>query len=520
MNPNDESEFDESWRRAFDDAELPPPPDGWERVEPNLPPPRRWRAAFWWPLAAALLLLSGALGWWTLNPPTPEPTGPNAEVAEGPPRPLPAQANTSRPAPTETTAARPEGTRVVPGGTAERNRERSASFSESPLNASPKPAEARTTVQPRRSDQDSGLGTFAKAEQAQPRNTYRTARRTPEKRDRPDASPGIERSVPGSLNPEIAPSFERVPVEAVAVNFLDGKSFQPYAFVGTLRVPSLSASVPSSRRPPIVKPKTGPKFWVEGSAYVARFNPSVRTNRQLVTSAANYNNTSVSYDLLQGAYTNASRVDAGNAPALSYVSFVVDARTGMRLTNHWYLESGLQFLRGHSTLTSDVLLVDKNTSNRTSLYGQLLENTARQTTADARQLNSQNVVVPARNLFRYSFDYLAVPLALGYRIRLGKPINYTLSAGISGDVFLGNRLEAATDASIAPVRYGPGDGVYRRMALSAVVATGMELKLTRNWSLTARGLLRQGLTPGIRGGSSVQTYPHTLGVGLGGQYRF
>lgn len=529
MKADDDNDLEETWRRIFDDAELPPPPDGWARVEADLPPARRWRPVFWWPLAAALLLLSGGLGWWVLMPPEASGLGQQARVGETKPE---RPATESQPDRRTAGANHPDGVPTRPSDrTAGRTpqlvpiRPDQSETAEVPEETTPVTASAQRpekgSLLPATENQraENRENRTALARQAEPMRR-RAPRGTPEvlhlsqRLPETSALPNPTGSTPEAESLPGTPS----PLSVAWVSELAGKRFQPYAFGGRLTLPPL-AGTPAARRPPVVKTKEGPRFWLEGSAFVARFNPVAQTNRRVAVAAANHSSF-VNYDRISGGYTNAAATDPGNAPALSYVSFGVDARGGMRLTRHWYLEGGLQFLRGHSTLTSDVLLVDRSTSGRTSLYSELLNNAAKQTQPSADLLNRQNVVVPARNLFRYSFDYGSVPVLLGYRIRPGQPVSYTLSAGLAGDVFLSNRLESLTDASIAPVRYVPSDGVYRRFALSGVVTAGMELKLSRRWALTARGLFRQALTPGVRGTGTVQIYPHTLGLGFGGQYRF
>jgi hypothetical protein len=524
MKPTDENRFNEAWRRAFDDAELPPPAGGWERLEPHLPPKQRFRPLAWWPLAAALLLLLGGLGWWVLparnqapgtaaseRVPTASSTGPEEAVAT---RTLPAS-------PTDQPAAAPR-TRVP--------RRQEARRSDRPSLA--------TSIRREKSERIQDAAPHTADVPQQPHHGEQTARYRPSesgtaqalKKERPNDA---ERSMAprpesirglGSTSEQVPAAPAEVPI-ATPATWFPGLA-EPNAIrlsAVAARLPSLVVQVPARQpqRPPVVKPKTHPRYWIEGGAYVARFNPVARTSPQLTMASANYGLTSSSYDNLSGGTTmSAARIDRGNAPALSYVSFVVDVRAGRQLSRHWYLDGGLQFLRGHSVLTSDLLLVDRTTSTRTSFYAELLRNTSTQRQADPAVFNAQNVVVPARNSFRYSFDYASVPLSVGYRIQPDRPVSYALSVGLAGDVFLQNRLDDASDASIPPVTYRPADGVYRSLLLSGIATASLHLKLTDRWSLVARGLYRQALTPGIRSGGSVQIYPHTLGVGFSGQYRF
>ena len=132
------------------------------------------------------------------------------------------------------------------------------------------------------------------------------------------------------------------------------------------------------------------------------------------------------------------------------------------MSDHWSLESGVEYLNGQSTLQSGLVLVNRATNQATSLFAEALSNkntAALDMAYGFGNLAAQNSFIPTDNQLRSTYQYVSVPLQVGYR-------------------------------------------------------------LDTHWGLGLNGTFRRALTSGVQNASAVQTFPREVGVGLRVDYRF
>lgn len=501
LEPND---FEERWRKAFAEASESPSDELWDRIEQKLPPEQPIGLPLFW-IGTVLLFLIGTLGWWYYQ-------SKNSAVPEN--RPELAQS-----------VLKKERIRSI-------SENKTPTASQETIVAAPAPSAAisasvPSSSQPARKSgktwNKSGLNKEALAVQNSPKEQTQSIHRQPETRQSnvkntyvPGSSiPSIQStvSVPSVANSSTFPVAEEQKTVDLKEAFI--KSWTLYPFGKKLNSPAVAVAPVIS-----VKPKSSfplSKHWISFNASWANFNPAVSTS-------GGYTSAFYSY---APAYSGQSLPAAAQPQTDTYrgkshFSYLLELTGGSRLSKHWYLETGVQYLKGHSILNNNIILTSSNSRN--SLYNQILES-QRSSGPGVKDYapvggnntpnNLSSVSVGTINRFRYSFDFLSVPVSIGYTFRPEKRLNYFASAGLTMDFFLKNVLIDDTYEDIPPAEYGPKDRVYRNITTSTQGAIGANYRLSPKTSLNLKAFARKSLMGGIRHGEYMQIRPLTMGIGLG-----
>lgn len=541
MEPLENERFEDAWRRAFDGAEQAPGEGLWGRIERQLPPERGKRrpVVWWWAAAASLLLtlLAGGLGWWagrqnaatdaqvatTQTAPTaPSPGTQGNGASRREPSALTQHPEVARqPAESGATATVPA---LVPEPISTRDQLAKRNYRPNAL--------GNEAVRP---GAFSGQKPVSKAPVAElPRLATRPASRAARREvpARPEASPAVFNPLPAPAEVAIAtvPEAERTqPVlsnlseteQRAVVDFLTRKAVQLPRVALRVQPPTLpSAPKPLFMPPPpqsetAKKSSRGSRFWASVGAAPVGFDPRVRLGGGVaaVASAATASNSFYNTSIGRGSL-NAPLAES--RPALSYR---VGGRVGWQMSDHWSLESGVEYLNGQSTLQSGLVLVNRATNESTSLFADALSNKSN-AAYDVGTLAAQNSFVPTDNQLRSTYQYVSVPVQVGYRLWPESRMEALLSAGLAGDVFLSNTLQPTGTSNLSAVRYAASDGVYRQLLWSGLGGLGLRYRLDTHWGLGLNGTFRRALTSGVQSSSGVQTFPRELGVGMRVDYRF
>lgn len=540
--------FEDAWRRAFEGAEEAPGEGLWGRIERQLPPERGKRrpVVWWWAAAASLLLtlLAGGLGWWAGQQ--------NA-------------ATDHRVATTQTSPVEPDSETKV-GNESGRElspltrktgetRQPAAVDKSAPTASVAVEAEALSAREQlaQRSGRSNSLGNEAvrsgalsehKSVNGAPgtqlprlatRPSGRAARRGTSVQ--PEVSPAVSSPSPALVGIEVAAVPQAEPTsptvstlseteQRILLDFLSGKNPQPLNVALRVRPPAVPLAPKPLFMPSAPESQTerksskGSKFWASVGAAPVGFDPQVRLGGSVaaLASAATTTNSFQNSSIGRGSL---GAPVAESQPALSYR---VGGRVGWQMSDHWSLESGVEYLNGQSTLQSGLVLVNRVTNQATSLFAEALSNKTTGAALDMAynvgSLAAQNSFVPTDNQLRSTYQYVSVPVQVGYRLWPESRMEALLSAGFAGDVFLSNTLQPTGASNLSAVRYAPADDVYRQVLWSGLGSLGLRYRLDTNWGLGLNGTFRRALTSGVQNSSGVQTFPREVGVGLRVDYRF
>lgn len=532
-----------AWQKAFDDASLEPPQQVWEAVErslddtePTAPARRPKRYGL---LLLLLLTGSGLLGvssyWYSHNgssvlvtkdvpfvlPATPSTAGSvdqasrsqvavvvkNKRVSQtvkSPSATLPTQFKESLPALRGRSLAQRRGIILAEtGGSVSQ-----ATLTPSPLTTASDDVELADTPnvgnQPSISEKtNTTLPTVPKA--APPRATP----------SKPEAGALNRTTEPReSEQPPTGQAFESLstppPVELIANTPVPSAKYlvEPLASLPppTVFVRWAWPVIAPVATPPPVRSVVLPRWEVGLRVMIASFDPNLRQKQGLSYS---------SVPVVSTPTTGLPQSNTDQIGSQSGASLLTDLYLKYKLNSKWFLEGGVQYLRGNSTLQSNALVINRNNSQRENLYSILVSNSK----SSSASFVNDNIVLASNVALSSRYEYLSVPLGVGYEAKVFRALGWHLRAGVSGDAFLKHTIQGYDPSSLNAVTYRPSNKVYRQVNLSAFGGLGLHYSLTKRWVATLDATYRHTVFNAIPDGDAIVLRPRTAALGLGLRYR-
>lgn len=528
MNKSEEPTPDErAWRKAFEDASEMPPPRVWAQIERRLDESEgtkivplwglgltslsvvRWSAG----IAAGLTLLLG--GWWLAR--SPEPTTAPAVSAVAPivPSRDPAVAVTKSAPALASSPATIADPRTLAGRSQPVRRQL---------------ANASEIVQPRHGTNRTLALTHQtpvrqrsakSAESVRNAGSGAVTALTMPVRQRPVLAGQAQNEQP-VLAPEALAAGE--PAFRVLHN-LRGRPFRHPSDVAIQRIVWV-APVSDVRMP--AQPHTARRVraaWVSAAVMPAAFNPSVAL-RPAVPTLPTTNGVYVQNVALVNQPTISSRPD---------VSVAYQVGAGLQVGERWSVESGVGYLSGRSTVVTptatpvalvagpalnSVASADRviSTLYTDALAGKLYTNQAISQPADylaANQygLSARYYNANATQTLTNDYQYVQVPMQVGYQLRPRKRLNLSLLGGFLTNLFVRNTVGSEV---VVTAR----DGVYRPVSWAATMGVRVRYRPTKRWSASLAGVYQPSLGVGTRADAHVLSRPTTSGISFGLDYHF
>jgi hypothetical protein len=193
-------------------------------------------------------------------------------------------------------------------------------------------------------------------------------------------------------------------------------------------------------------------------------------------------------------------------------SYLIGFQAGVAISKHVFIESGIQYWRGNSWLESDALIMNRLDSKRADLYNSFLANNQ-----VIPVFSRQNVLLPTNNPYRVQnvYQYLSVPLRVGYRLRPLPKVETAVLAGASGDFFQKNTIHTQTANLVSSIEYTRQDHWYRNLNLSGLVGVSVGYDLPSRWQISADAQYRHALLDGVNQPSAVHSRLTQWAIGLG-----
>ena len=234
------------------------------------------------------------------------------------------------------------------------------------------------------------------------------------------------------------------------------------------------------------------------------------------------------------ALTNTS-ISQPSVNSRANFSVAYQAGAGIQLTERWSIESGVGYLAGRSVVDSpvqnSVAGLKSGSTNRTeqgsNLYADALRNSLSSVPSAnnsqiasfdyalvSNQFNALNTYNPqTRQSLNNDYQYVQVPVQLGYQLRPRKRLSLALLGGFLSNIFVRNTVG---DNLVITGR----DGVYRPLSWAANVGARFRYRPSRQWSASLAGVYQPSLGSGTRPESTVQTRPTSTGMSFGIDYHF
>jgi hypothetical protein len=222
--------------------------------------------------------------------------------------------------------------------------------------------------------------------------------------------------------------------------------------------------------------------------------------------AGNYNpNTSVSTNFSQAQITrvpSSSSTAPSSSEATTGIAFSYGVNLGKKVAKRWVIVTGVNYLNQSIGYNSNIASLDVN--NRAQAFvADLNANSSNLTTTTPYRINSSN-------------EFLSIPLQAGF-ILLDRKIGLQLNAGVSSDFFMKNTL-IDEGGKLASYSQGAGDNsAYRTINWTGLASTELSYRISNHYRFSLLPGLRYGFNPVLKSGT---TFPVVWDVGFRFRYLF
>lgn len=536
MDPSETHNFEDQWRKAFDDASETPPPSVWEGIEARLDQDERtrivpiwWRSPKLWYAAAsiaALLLVGGGI-WYNYRPEavnrgaagiaskTPSPivseqevienadtqtheTGANVAIASSGQKPAHEPVSEKGKIPSRD---RDDASDLSNGLVAGKSDSRAGSqkvghegLTGSAISETPALAKTNELV--------------AKKEQVTRKvevgNESRIAIDISAERNKPDGKAAIINEKMGSASSDgVSMIAENGSVQqpAIQVELLTPLAYSDLDVYMQKRYVFYKQEAAAEEKLPEMKKNR--EYWAGIGFMPASFNPEVK-----ITSAPTL------FSNLATARQNSTsgRSRSGN-------SYAVQTQGGVRISKHWSIETGVSYLQGNSQYEGGGYVLSAYSAKSANvLEGALAGLTSKpgtQYTPTIGADNSQYLDLNKRVSNNYQF--LQLPMQAGFTLRPDKKLSYSLLGGMMANFFLNNELESAS-GDIITTR--ASDEVYKSMNWAATTGLRFSYRMSSKWNANLTGSYQRAVSSGFRTNQSLESHPYLYGVSWGVRYSF
>lgn len=520
MDSQKPNNFEEEWQKAFNDASFAPPSDMWERIEQDLERKKRRPFLFFLRPSAMLagvaatlvLALGGILFFNTKESKTPlAVAGESTEKISSKSQTTNNQSNIAA-ANTDNLASSTPSFTDPNLSTENNNNKQTFALAQNDIN--------KRITKPKKSAQNSQLPTLAAARLA----SYNVD-------DIVADTPPINSQALGSFSTKTVDNQTntRVPLAQndnkaiVDLALLKHRDFQYLGSRYTLKRNKLVFESEVSEAPVVVSNDS--KFWLGLQSGVSPFDPNMKLGglnsvamAQADAYAKNVNTSSVGASPSLGDKEGNVMVSQPQNAIRAGVGINTGVAMGYKISKKWNFESGIRYLRGNSTLNSNTYAFQQNGYANTFLADYLLQSSVNQ---DMQFANKQiNTVVADASQFGNRYEYLMIPMQVGYEIGLSKKVALNILAGVSTDIFLQNTI--INDNSILQEKstINTSSNIYKPLNLSGLGGVRASYLISQHWQLNLGSSYQHSLFSGINNSTALQMRLKMFGLNYGLNYRF
>lgn len=515
MDSQKPSNFEEEWQKAFNDASFAPPSDMWERIEQDLERKKRRPFLFFLRpsamvagVAATLVLALGGILFFNQQ----ESKTPVASVSGNAPKASSKSQNTNN-----------------QSNIAETNIENRAPLSASEPRSSIENSNNTQTPDLAKNDINKRVTNSKKSTQ----NTLLTLAAASsvstnvgdaniDQHNRLASDKNIVQATDNQVNKTILLA-QNEHQTITNLGLLKHRDFQYLGSRYTLKRNKLVFESETTEAP--VLASNDSKFWVGIQSGVSPFDPNMKLGglntvalAQADAYAKNSNSASVGASPSVGDKEGNVMVSQPQNAIRAGVGINTGVAMGYKISKKWNFESGIRYLRGNSTLNSNTYAFQQNGYANTFLANYLLQNSANQ---DLQFANSQsNTVVADASQFGNRYEYLMIPMQIGYEIGLSKKIALNILAGVSTDIFLQNTI--INDNSILQEKstINTSSNIYKPLNLSGLGGVKASYLISEHWQLNLGSSYQHSLFSGINNSTALQMRLKMFGLNYGVNYRF
>lgn len=519
MDSQKPNNFEEEWQKAFNDASFAPPSDMWERIEQDLERKKRRPFLFFLRpsamlagVAATLVLALGGILFFNKQ----DSKTPLASVSESTPKVSSKTQSTNKQS--NTTEANIENRTSSSASVTELNLSAEKNDDKQTQALTQNNINKRVT-NPKKSTQNNQLTLVAASSES---TNIGDIIANVDKKNNQTSNNYITQTIDNQADKSVlvAQNQDKVIIDLALLKHRD---FQYLGSRYTLKRNKLvfedevaEASVVASN---------DSKFWLGVQSGVSPFDPNMKLGGLNTVAMAQAD-----------AFAKASnQVSVGTIPSVgdplpnvmvsqpqnairSGIGINTGVAMGYKISKKWNFESGIRYLRGNSTLNSNTYAFQQNGYVNTFFADYLLQNSAKQNLQFA---NSQsNTVVADASQFGNRYEYLMIPMQIGYEIGLSKKVALNLLAGVSTDIFLQNTI--INDNSLVQEKstINTSSNIYKPLNLSGLGGIRASYLISKHWQLNLGSSYQHSLFSGINNSTALQMRLKMFGLNYGLNYRF
>jgi hypothetical protein len=199
----------------------------------------------------------------------------------------------------------------------------------------------------------------------------------------------------------------------------------------------------------------------------------------------------------------------------SGTSYSIGANIGTRLSERWVFQGGVNYLTQSSDYTahSAVIASADHTSFRPASINEL--NKINESDVPAEE----KLVATAPYNVNNNLRYLSIPMQAGYMV-INKNFGLQLNAGVSTDLFLQNTV-SADGGNLDKTTQDRGESSpYRSVNLSGLAGTELSYRFSKNYRVALNPGIRYPFNSIYRSELAVKSTPITFDIGLRFRYIF
>jgi hypothetical protein len=519
MNPSEKPKFEQEWQRMFESASETPPPSAWEAIEKHLDEKETVVIPLiWWKnprvlyaAAAAVVLL--LLSWPVLRPDSNSGRLENrGEIATKPSVqsndlaseshsasvPQPTTENSSPTQPVLTPSDRIASTHIPTGDLPEKrvgNPDKDLPNKNRNLVAGSTPDRVQVPTSRAQQSSPSAIATEE--------NTVLTTSPTLialTKSSRKNANPEVDQIITGSSTaPLLTPALTRsiTLLSPVGPSEVDVYMQKRYVY---FRYEMVEPESPQRSQ--------GRELWAGLGIMPASFNPQMN----VTSSPAAFTN------------ANASR-QALASSSKAQLSYAVQMQGGKKLSKRWSVETGVSYLQGNSTFESDGYVLDAFTSRSANVLEDALlssngyyNNNVQSSPGMAPSFDKNaGSFIDLDQRTSNDYRYVQVPVQAGYTLNPDGKINYTVLAGVVGNLFLQNEVQSTQGYSF---KNTVDDRLYRSLNWSAATGVRVNYRMSDHWNASLTGSYQKAMASILRDNTTLDSRPRLYGMAWGVQYIF
>ena len=196
-------------------------------------------------------------------------------------------------------------------------------------------------------------------------------------------------------------------------------------------------------------------------------------------------------------------------------SYSMGVNVGTRISEKWVLQGGVNYLSQSSEYTANNVVV-ASTGYQQQRFRAMSTNEL--INADAEDLNNK-ILYSAPYGVNNSMRYLSIPMQAGYLL-IDKTFGLQLNAGVATDLFLQNTISADSDHLEKTSQPVGSDSPYRAVNLSGLLGTEFSYRFGENYRISLNPGIRYPFNTIYKSELGVQSTPLTFDVGLRFRYIF